>query len=143
MPLDALFARSVGAQRFRMLLLASLAVLALLIAAVGLYGLMSHMVASRRREIGIRSALGGTPREIRWQVLRQGMSPVLLGVVLGLAGAWSTTRLLAGFLYGVGTGDPEAFAGALVVLIAVALLAVYLPARRASRVAPAEALRRD
>ena len=139
--LDEVLARSVGAPRFRMLLLAGLAGLAVLLAAVGLYGMLAHLVGMRRREIGIRAALGGSPGEIRRQVLRQGMAPVLLGVVLGLVGALFATRLLAGFLYGVGTGDPGTFAGAALLMVSVALLAVYLPAWRASRTDPAKALR--
>jgi predicted permease len=139
--LDALVARAVGAPRFRTQLLAGLAGLAVLLAAVGLYGLLAHLVGMRRREIGIRAALGGAPREIRRQVLVQGMMPVFLGVGVGLVGAVFATRLLAGFLYGVGTGDPGTFAGAALFMVAVALFAICLPAWRASRTDPAEALR--
>jgi ABC-type antimicrobial peptide transport system permease subunit len=119
------------------------AALALVLTSVGIYGVVSYAVARRVREIGVRMALGATPRDVVRLVVRQGMMPVVIGLGVGLVAALGLTRLLAGMLYGVSPRDPVALAAMAAVLVAVALLASYLPARRATRVDPLVALRGD
>ena len=114
---------------------------ALLLAASGIYGLMAYSVAQRTQEIGIRMALGAQPSQIRNMVVLQGMWLALLGVVCGLAAAFGLTRLIASFLFGVKAGDAFTFIVVPVILSGVALLAAWMPAQRASRVDPADALR--
>ena len=122
-------------------LLSSFGLLALGLACVGLYGIMAYSVSQRKREIGLRMALGAGRASVLRLILKQGMSLVLTGVLLGLAAAILVGHLLSGMLYGVSASDPISVAGAAVVLLAVALLACYLPARWASRVDPLVALR--
>jgi putative ABC transport system permease protein len=142
-PLARVVAESVGEPRFRTLLLGLFAAIALVLAAVGLYGLISYSVTQRTREIGIRVALGARPRQVMLPVLREGLRLALLGMGLGLAGALVATRALAVFLFGVGTTDPLTFAAVSGLLLGVALLASYIPARRALRVDPVTALRAE
>jgi predicted permease len=124
-------------------LLAGFGGLALLLAAVGIYGVLSFSIARRTREMGIRLALGAAPRDVFLSVIRGGMTLVGAGAVIGLIGGFAAARLLERFLYGVPTSDPATFAGAATLLIAIALVACIVPARRAMRVNPITALRSD
>jgi putative ABC transport system permease protein len=132
---------SLGTQRLSMTLLAVLASLALILAAVSIYGVMSYTVSQRTHEIGIRLAIGAQPRDVFRLVLGHGMTLTLIGVVVGLMGAFGLTRLMTGMLFGVAPTDPATFAVIAVLLIGVALVACYLPGRRATRVDPLVALR--
>ena len=127
--------------RFLTLLLGVFAGVALLLASVGTYGVMAHTVAERNREIGIRMAMGAEPESVRILVLRQGAALAAAGLALGVAGAFALTRFLGSQLYGVGTTDLRTFVVVPVVLGAVALVACYVPARRATRIDPVHALR--
>ena len=139
--MSAVVSASIADRRFSMLLLGIFGGLALLLAAVGIYGVISYNVALRTREIGIRMALGAGQSDVLKAVVGQGMLPVLAGLAIGLALAFGLTRLMAGMLFGVRAGDPTTFLGVAGVLAAVAFLATWLPARRAVRVAPSAALR--
>jgi predicted permease len=139
--MDSIVASSVASQRFSMILLAVFAVLALALAAVGIYGVISYVVGQRTHEIGIRMALGAQPRDILHLIFGSGGKLAGLGVAVGLAAALGLTRFMAALLYGVGTNDPLTFVGVALLLTAVALIACYVPARRASRVDPNVALR--
>jgi putative ABC transport system permease protein len=134
---------SVALPRFRTLLLGLFAGMALLLAAVGIFGLVSYSVTCRTREIGIRIALGARAREILGLMVGQGLRLALAGLALGVIAALAVTRLLSGLLFGVAPRDPVTFAAAAVILAAVALLASYIPARRATRVDPMAALRHE
>jgi putative ABC transport system permease protein len=134
-------ANSLYAPRMGAILLAVFGGLALLLASIGLYGVMSFSVSRRTRELGIRVALGASPGDVFRLVLRQGMTLVIAGVVIGLIGAAIATRLLASFLYGVSTTDALTFTAVPLLLSLIALLACYLPARRATKVEPLMALR--
>jgi predicted permease len=142
-PMEDVYASAIASERFHMTLLGIFAGLALALAAVGIYGVLSYAVSQRTREIGIRVALGAERRDILRTVLRQGMAPVLAGMALGLAGAFYLSRLLAGMLFQVEPGDPLVLTLVALVLVAVALAASLLPALRATRVDPAVALRHE
>jgi putative ABC transport system permease protein len=135
--------RSIVRTTFTMLLLAIAAAVALLLGAVGIYGVISYVVGQRTREIGVRMALGARREEISRMVLREGLGIILAGVAVGLAGALAATRLMASLLYGVSPTDPWTFAVVPVLLVAVALLASWIPAQRASAVEPLEAIRHE
>jgi putative ABC transport system permease protein len=127
--------------RFTLVLLGSFAGLALLLAAVGIYGVISYSVTQRTHEIGVRMAVGAQPRDVLRQVVVHGMLPVLAGVLIGVAASLAATRLLTSFLFGVRPHDAATFVGVALGVAAVAFLASYLPARRATRVDPLVALR--
>ena len=124
-----------------MALMGIFATLALVLTIIGLYGVISYLVNQRTQEIGIRMALGAQMRDIMGLVLKQGMVLVLTGVGLGLAAAWMLTRVMSRLLFQVSATDPLTFVGISLLLIAVALLACYIPARRATKVDPLVALR--
>jgi len=123
------------------MLLGLFAATALLLAVAGLYGVMAYSVARRTAELGTRIALGATPGNVLRLVLRQGLVTALIGVAIGVAGAIVVTRTLRSFLFGLSPTDPVTFAAVALLLILVALLACYVPARRAAKVDPMEALR--
>ncbi len=144
--MDQLMGNAIARQRLTMALMASFAVLALVLAAVGIYGVMSYAVEQRRHEIGIRMALGAQPSDVRRLVVKQGMKLAGAGVVIGLAAALAMARLMTGFsalLYGVKATDPATFTLIALLLLAVALLACWIPARRATKVDPMIALRSE
>ena len=141
-PLRAVVEGTLWGDRMAAGLLSSFAALALLLAAVGVYGLSSYMVARRTKEIGVRMALGADPREVQRMLVRQALAPVLAGAALGLLLALGLSPLLRDMLYGVELADPLAYLSAAAVLVFAALVAAWLPARRATRIHPMEALRR-
>lgn len=138
---DQLIAEAVAQPQLRTLLLSLFAGLALVLASLGIYGVMSNTVAQRTHEIGVRMALGAGQNSVLRLVLSNGMRLTLLGIALGTAGAFGLTRLMKGFLFHVTPTDPATFVEVAVFLFLVALLASYIPARRATRVDPVVALR--
>jgi predicted permease len=141
MSMDALLSDSVSPRRFSALLIGAFAVLALLLAAVGIYGVMSYTVSQRTHEIGIRMALGAQPRDVQGMILGHSVKLTVIGVGFGLAGAFALVRFLRSLLFGVGAYDVVTFTGVPFLLAAVAIAAAYVPARRAVRVDPLVALR--
>ena len=143
LPMETLVSASLGQRRFYMLLLAGFAALALVLAAVGLYGVISYSVAQRTQEVGIRVALGASRNEVVGMVMRQGLRLAAAGLAIGLVLALSLKSILKGLLVGVSATDPATLAATALVLLLVAVLASYIPARRAARVDPMVALRLD
>ena len=141
--LDAIVRETFARQRFSAVLLAGFSLVSLLLAAIGIYGVLAYSVTERTREIGVRVALGADPSRIVSLVLASGGRLVLAGTVAGMAGAMALTGLLKTMLFGVGARDAVTFVAVPLVLAAVALFAAWLPARRASRLAPVDALRAD
>ena len=141
--IDDYLAQSVATPRFNATLIAGFAILAVFLAGCGLYGVMSYAVVQRRREIGIRMALGAQPGDVRGMVVSQALKMGVTGLLVGLAGAFAAARLLANLLFGIGPSDPVTFATMCGLLLGVVLVAAYVPARRATRVDPMVALRAD
>ena len=141
--MDEVVAKAVGQRRFAMLLLVVFAVVALVLAAIGIYGVMAYFVSHRAREIGIRMALGASSRDILTMVIAQGARLTIAGVAIGLGAAIAVTRAMSTLLYGVGPRDPLTLGLLSAVLACVALTACYVPARRATGIDPIRALRRD
>ena len=140
-PIQEVLTDSIARQRFNMLLLGNFAAVAPLLAAVGIYGVISYSVGQRSHEIGIRMALGARREEVLKLVVGQGLKLTLIGVAIGIAGALALTRLLSSLLYGVKPTDPPTFIAVSLILTALALAACYIPARRAMKVDPMVALR--
>jgi ABC-type antimicrobial peptide transport system permease subunit len=140
---DIVYNQSMLAQRFSMILLGAFALLALLLASVGIYGVVSYIVVQRTHEIGIRVALGAQQRDVMRWVLAAGARMALIGVGIGIAAALALTRLLTNLLYGVSATDPATFLGVAFLLMLVAIAACYIPARRAMRMDPMAALRQE
>jgi len=139
--MDEIVIRSTAREDFNMLLLTIFGASALVLAGIGIYGLMAYSVQQRTQEIGVRMALGADYSKIRNMVVWQGMRLTLAGVILGVAAAFGLTRLIASFLFGVKSWDPLVFVSIPVLLSCVALLAAWIPAQRATRVDPVKALR--
>jgi predicted permease len=134
---------SLARRRFSMLLLTLFACLALGLAAIGVYGVMAYLVSQGARELGIRMALGATPHRILMMVVRQGLAVAVVGVAVGLAAAFGLTRLMRKLLFGIEATDPLTFAAIALLLALIALVASYVPARRASRIDPMVSLRSE
>ena len=141
--IEEIMSRALAGESITLVLLGIAATLALFLGSIGLFGVISYVVTQRTREIGLRMALGAEVREVREMVLWQGFRVAAMGVGLGLVAAFALSRLMGSILYGVSATDPLTFGTAPVVLLLVALLATWLPARRASRVDPMESLRSD
>jgi putative ABC transport system permease protein len=141
--MDEVISRSVAEPRFRTLLILAFAGVALVLAAVGVYGLISFAVTQRLREIGIRVALGANRRQVLGPLVSHGLSLASIGLALGLAGAIATTRALSTFLFGVSATDPLTYGAVAATLLAITLLATYVPARRALKVDPVTVLRAE
>ncbi len=143
MPFEQLAMDTLTLRRVSVLLMGFFAGLAILLSAIGVYGVVSCMVGQRTTEIGIRLALGAPPGDVARMIVSQGMRPVLAGLALGLAGAYGVTRLVSGLVYGTAGADPAAYAAALLVLLAAGVTASYLPARRATRIDPIAVLKQE
>jgi len=140
-PMEEIVSRSISTQRLTMFLLTIFSALALILSAVGIYGVISYLTGQRTHEIGVRVALGASRNDVLRMVLGQGLKITLIGVGIGVTAAFGFTRLITTLIYGVGASDPLTFAGVAILLSAVAALACYIPARRAMRVDPIVALR--
>ena len=141
--MDHYLAAAIAPRRFNLILLGLFAMAALLLASTGIYAVVSYSVTLRTREIGIRAALGATPRDILGMVLGQGIRVALAGVFAGLTVALLASRVLSSLLFGIGSSDPATFAGVSFLLVGVALVACYVPARRATRVDALIAMREE
>jgi len=139
--MDEVIGESIAQQRFAMRLLTAFAALALLLAAIGIYGVLSYTVRQRVQEIGIRMALGASARKLQAHIILQTLSLAGIGLIIGLGGSLIMARSLAALLFGVNAYDPASFIGTVIVLVAVATIAGYFPARRASQIDPINALR--
>ena len=141
--MEALIETSVATPRFHLILLGALSGSALVLASIGIYGLLAFSVALRTRELGVRSALGASRTAITTMILREGLRLTAAGILLGLAVAFVTTGWFRNLLFDVEPGDPATFAGVAALLLGVAVVACYVPARRAARVDPLAALRSE
>jgi ABC-type antimicrobial peptide transport system permease subunit len=135
--------KTTAPRRFLVLLLAGFAGFALVLASLGIYGVISYSVNQRRQEIGIRSALGASPADLQKRVLAETLGLAAVGMVLGLCAAWALARVMQSLLYGVTTSDPVTYAATPVLVLTVAALAGYLPARRAAKMDPVAAMRAE
>lgn len=135
------YSASLGSRRFNLILIAFFGIVALLLAIAGVFGVMAYSVSRRTREIGVRVALGARSRDVLTMILSQGMRTIIIGVMIGLAGSLALTRTMSSLLFGITATDPFTFAAVIALLIATALLACYIPARRATKVDPMVALR--
>jgi ABC-type antimicrobial peptide transport system permease subunit len=142
-PLQALVDGATAPTAFALMLLSAAATISLVLGAVGVYAVIAYLVSRRTREIGVRMAMGARAGDVRRMVLRQGGAVVLVGIVIGLAGAYLLTGFMAGMLYGVSPVDPASYAVLTLLMVVVAGLALLVPARRASRVDALEALRAE
>jgi putative ABC transport system permease protein len=140
-PLETTLSRMLAPRRFAMILLTLFAGIALIVATIGVYGLLQYSTTQQTRDIGIRMAVGATRIDILRTVLRHGVTLTFVGVVIGLAGAVALTRVLGSLLYGMSATDPLTLAGASLLFTVIALVASYVPARRAARIDPMTALR--
>jgi len=140
-PMEEIVARSISTQRLTMFLLSLFSALALVLSTVGIYGVISYLTSQRTQEIGVRVALGASRQDVLRMILGGGMRITLIGVGIGIAAAFGLTRLITKLIYGVGATDPITFASVAILLLGVALVACYIPARRAMRVDPIVALR--
>ena len=136
-----IFSSSLAERRFNLVIIGVFAVVALLLAVTGIYGVMSYVVTQRTQEIGIRMALGASVTDILKLTMARGLKLVAMGLVIGVVGALALTRLLATLLFDISASDPLTFAAVAIVLASVAMVACYIPARRATRVDPMIALR--
>ena len=143
LPTETAFASTIDGPRFNMVLLAAFALVALVLAAVGLAAVIGYEVTERTHEFGIRMALGARTERVRRHAMRHGLTPALIGVVVGVAGALAATQLAASLLFGVAPRDPLTFVVVVALLALVAFGASWLPARRATRVDPITALRAE
>jgi len=141
--MEQIVAESTARSRFDMWLMTLFGCCALLLAAIGVYGLIAYSVQQRTAEIGIRIALGASEKRVRNMVLRQGMRLAITGIALGIAASFWLARLLSGLLFGVAPRDPVVFTTVTLLLTGVALVAVWIPARRATRLDPVTALRQE
>jgi ABC-type antimicrobial peptide transport system permease subunit len=135
------YSASLGSRRFNVILIGFFAITALILATAGVFGVMAYSVSRRTRELGVRLALGATSQDVLRMVLGQAMRTILIGMSIGMLGSFALTRAVSSLLFGVTATDPTTFAGVTVLLIAAALLACYIPARRATKVDPVVALR--
>jgi ABC-type antimicrobial peptide transport system permease subunit len=136
-----IYSASLGSRKFNVILIGFFGITALLLATAGVFGVMAYSVSRRTREFGVRIALGATSGEVLRMVLSQGMRTTLIGVAMGIVGSLALTQTVASLLFGVTATDPLTFAGVTLLLVAAALAACYIPARRATKVDPMTALR--
>ena len=136
-----IYSASLGSRRFNLILIGFFGIVALLLATAGVFGVMAYSVSRRTREIGVRVALGAQSRDVLGMILGQGMRTILIGIAIGLAGSLVLTRAISSLLFGVTATDPLTFTAVIALLIATALLACYIPAKRATKVDPMVALR--
>jgi putative ABC transport system permease protein len=141
--MDEVVEAQTGGQRFTTILLASFAGAGLVLAVVGIYGVVSFLVAQRRQELAVRIALGASRLMVLWLVLKQGLEMAAIGAAIGLFGAWATQKLTGGLLFGISAVDPATFAGATVFLLGVATVASSIPSARVLTIDPARILRQD